>query len=181
MRHELDFPIVRQSMSFSCSCASMAACLAYYGKDVREGELIREMGLTVRTKEVKPEKMVKVLERHGLRAVYRKLTAEDLEGYVKRGVPVIVNLQAWSDAGEPRYKDTDTNGHYAVVIGYDDSGNGSFVFSDPCSYLRVRLGRLEFEDRWHDGDSKDWDYKRIGIVVGDGKGKYDSEEIVPMR
>lgn len=172
----LDFPTVRQSTLDTCSCASIQACLAYYGIDRREITLRNMMNINRYVQEVRPQKMVKVLKKHGVNGKYRKLSISDLKRYIKRGIPVIVNFQAWSTATDPDYS-SDDNGHYATVIGFDDAKK-CLIFSDSASFNKTWISYDEFEQRWHDGYPDRWDYKHMGIVVKGRRASYNSRRIV---
>jgi len=168
----LDFPIVRQSTVYTCSCASVQACLCYYGLDYREGQIRRLMRIDRNTQEIHPRKIVKALKDLGLKASYKKLTLNNLIKYIERGIPVIINLQAWgSDYNK------DNSGHYAVAIGYDSN---RVIFSDPSSFYRDYLSYTELEGRWHDGDVGDIDYSHMGIVVWGRRPVYMRDKIVHM-
>ena len=79
--------------------------LAYYGVEMREDVLARELGATPEDG-APPEAIVRVAVAHGLSATKREhLTVDDLAAEIARGHPVIVELQAWSDA--PRTSWTD--------------------------------------------------------------------------
>ena len=81
-----------------------------------------------------------------------RATLGDLLGAIDRGEPVIVDLQAWKDepgapAAEEWAADWD-DGHYAVLVGYDDR---ELFFMDPStSEHYAYVPRTELEPRWHD-------------------------------
>ena len=172
----LDFPIIRQSTLDTCSCASVQACLCYYGIDCREEQIRNVMQVRRNDQEIHPRKIVRAFRHFGLISVYGKLALNDLMAYVDRGTPVIINLQAWYKTKNPDFS-LDNDGHYAVVIGYDKR---RIIFSDPASFYKTYLSFGELEKRWHDGDKGDWDYDHMGIVVF-GKKSYRSEKIIRMK
>jgi ABC-type bacteriocin/lantibiotic exporter with double-glycine peptidase domain len=184
MKKILDFPVIRQSTLDTCSCASVQACLCYYGFDHREGQIRRLMRVERNTQEVHPRKIVKILNRFGLKAGYRKLTLNDLITYIDKGVPVIINLQAWYKTKDPDYS-KDNDGHYAVAVGYD-AAKRRIIFSDPACFYKTYLSYTELEKRWHDGDKVDskgnevWDYDYMGIAVWGKKSIFSSDKIVHM-
>lgn len=51
-----------------------------------------------------------------------------LQGYLSRNIPVIVLFQAWRDDTDPPYILDNQNGHYVVVVGYD---NENLYIEDP--------------------------------------------------
>lgn len=78
-----------------------------------------------------------------------------LTSYISKGYPVIVDFQAWPDT--PHYapppggwaNDTD-DGHYNVVIGFDDE---RLFFMDPSTLGHYTyIPKEEFLVRWHDTD-----------------------------
>jgi ABC-type bacteriocin/lantibiotic exporter with double-glycine peptidase domain len=172
----LDFPIIRQSTTYTCNCACLQACLCYYGIDKREGELAKLMNVTAEnSNEVHPKKIIKTAQKFGLKAEYLKLTKEDIIDYINDDIPVIVNFQAWSEDKDPDYSyGKDSEGHYAIIIGYDGK---NFIFSDPCSFYKTSLSYKEFEERWHDGYPEDEDYDHMGIILYGKKPVFDSKLI----
>lgn len=178
----LDFPTIRQSTTFTCSCSSMQACLCYYGFDYREEQIRRLMRIDRNTREIHPRKMVRVIKKLGLDAAYMKLALNDLIAHIDNDVPVIVGLQAWSESKKPNYN-LDNDGHYVVAIGYSEA---CVFFSDPASFYKTYLSYAELEERWHDGDKFDksgkeiWDYSHMGIVVWGKKPVYRSDKIIHM-
>jgi hypothetical protein len=76
----------------------------------------------------------------------------EIERAVDRGEPTIVDLQAWQDVNhvadlKPWATDWD-DGHYIVLVGYDDA---NLFFMDPSTkghYAYIPKG--EFVERWHD-------------------------------
>ena len=173
----LDFPNLRQSTIDTCSCVCAQLCLVYYGIDQREDQIRMAMGVEYNPLEVRPEKIVTVLESFGLKALYSKLTLSALKVEIDHGIPVILNLQAWAYEKKADYS-KDLNGHYVVAIGYDDK---RVIFSDPSSFYNVSLSYRELEKRWHDGTPTDWDYSKMGIVVTGKKPKYSSGKIIRMK
>ena len=175
----LDFPSVRQSCNYTCSCSVTLACLYFYGVNLREGQVKRLMGIDKNTQEIHPIKIVRVLRHFELQAKIKRLTLNDLIRYIKMGRPVICNLQAWSAAKVPNYN-TDKNGHYAIAIGMDFNRK-RIIFSDPSHFLKTFLSFSELEARWHDGDpNKKNDYTHMSIVVGGKRKSYRSDKIIHM-
>jgi predicted double-glycine peptidase len=135
--------------------------LAYYGDEIREDKLSRELGATP-ADGAPPEAIVRVARAHHLQAELREgMTVDDLARAVTAGVPVIVALQAWPDQPRRQFADDWDDGHYVVVIAV---AREQIVFEDP-SLLGSRgvLSRSELEDRWHDCDGAHR-YSRLGIL-----------------
>jgi len=160
---ELAVPDVRQATDYTCSASALQAVLAYYGIEMREDVLARELGATPEDG-APPEAIVRVAVAHGLSATKREhLTVDDLAAEIARGHPVIVELQAWSDAPRTSWTDDWDDGHYVIAIAVEGD---RLVFEDP-SVLGSRsvLSRRELEERWHDIDAG-YRNVRAGIVFG---------------
>jgi hypothetical protein len=160
---ELAVPDVRQATDYTCSASALQAVLAYYGIEAREDVLARELGATPEDG-APPEAIVRVAIARGLRAAKReRMTVDDLAAEIARGHPVIVELQAWSDAPRASWADAWDDGHYAVLIAVDGD---QLVFEDPSVLgSRAVLSRRELEERWHDIDAG-YRNVRTGIVFG---------------
>jgi len=74
---------------------------------------------------------------------------EDIESWLKKGVPVIVD---WFTKGRPDYPDSDvSDGHYSVVTGLDDK----FIYlQDPEIGKTRKLKREDFMTVWFDFTGK---------------------------
>lgn len=142
-------PDTRQSTEYSCGAASLQAVLGYWGRDIGE-EDIREMLNTNEESGTYPDDIIRVARALGLEADYKEnMTLDDLEGYVAKGIPVIVDCQAWRSVSQynESWEDTWHNGHWVVVIGIDER---NVTLEDP--YIlgdRGIMSREEFEARWH--------------------------------
>ena len=142
-------PDTRQSTEYSCGAAAMQAVLGYWGRDIGEEDL-SEMLNTNEEFGTYPDDIIRVAEALGLQAEYEEnMTLADLEDYVAKGIPVIVDCQAWRSVSQynESWADTWYNGHWLVVIGID---KGNVTLEDP--YIlgdRGFMSREEFEARWH--------------------------------
>ncbi|HEX8108081.1 MAG TPA: hypothetical protein VF516_10165, partial [Kofleriaceae bacterium] len=125
--------------------------------------LARELGATPEDG-APPEAIVRVAVAHGLSATKREhMTVDDLAAEIARGNPVIVELQAWSDARRTSWVDDWDDGHYAIAIAVEGD---RVVFEDPSVLgSRAVLSRRELEERWHDIDAG-YRNVRAGIVFG---------------
>lgn len=159
---ELRLPDVRQTTDYTCSASALQAVLLYYGEEEGEPELARELGATPQDG-APPEAIVRVAQAHGLKAEIREgLSIADLRAAVRRGIPVIVALQAWPNAPVTDYRSDWDDGHYIVVIAVE---RDRLIFEDPTLLgSRGVLSHREFADRWHDQDGrKRW--QRTGIFI----------------
>jgi predicted double-glycine peptidase len=148
----LDLPTGRQTFDFDCGAKALQLVFMYYGIDVREDELMKEL----KTDETgtRIENMVSVAERRGFQAIAScEVSLETVKKFVDEKHPVIVLVQAWAD----RYmtledwKQDYNHGHYVIVIGYSDN---IIVFEDPGSIRRTWLTEEEYIARWHDMDRR---------------------------
>jgi predicted double-glycine peptidase len=110
-----------------------------------------------------PEAIVRVARAHHLSAELREgMTIDDLARATARGIPVIVDLQAWPERPRRDFADDWDDGHYVVVIAVEKN---RVIVEDP-SLLGSRgvLGRAELEERWHDADGQRRN-RRLGIAL----------------
>ena len=148
----IDLPGGRQSYDFDCGPKALQLVMGYYNVDVPYSKLMKELKSDRDGTPVK--NMIAVAERKGFQVIAETgVSIDTLKEYVDRGRPVIVLLQAWADRliALEDWRDTDDNGHYVVVIGYE--GN-IIIFEDPSSFRRVWLTTEEFLLRWHDVDPR---------------------------
>jgi len=159
----INLNIGRQTFEFDCGPKALQLVMAYYGVDMREDELIKELG-TDQQQGTPVANMIAVAESKGFHVQAKNgWSLDELKELVDKGHPVIVLLQAWAE----RYmtledwRNNYDDGHYAIVIGYT---NGIMVFEDPSSIRRTWLTEEEFLVRWHDKDA-DQKYERFGMVL----------------
>lgn len=131
----------------------MQAVLAYYGIDIPEAVLAKELGSDPKNG-TDHQKMVDFANAKGLKATWKTgTTFSELIERVEKGHPVIVAAQAWLDPTKPKkWPEIWDAGHYMTLIGADTR---NFYFVDPS--LPGRRGLIpceEFVQRWHDLDWK---------------------------
>ncbi len=171
-------PDVRQSTPYSCGAASLQAVLSYWGKDLREDELLTMLN-TTGERGTSPYTIVNVSRSLGFSAELRTdVTLLDLESAVHAGIPVIVGIQAWRDnTSPPFWLDDWGDGHYLVVIGMDEKN----VYLEDPAMLGTRgvISRDEFLMRWHDFAGRDIrdpgaiTYRRLAVFIrGDTPAQY---------
>jgi predicted double-glycine peptidase len=148
----INLRIGRQTFDFDCGATALQMVMEYYGVEIRQDKLMKELGTD--TSGTSVDSMISVAEKNGFK-VYSAtgVSMERVKGFVDEGQPVIVLVQAWAE----RYmtledwKADDDDGHYAIVIGH----NGDIIiFEDPSSTRRTWLTEGEFLARWHDVDSR---------------------------
>jgi len=160
----INLHIGRQTFDFDCGAKALQTVMAYYGIDIREDELFKELGTG--KDGIRVDKMISVAEARGFRVEARQgWTLREVKRYIDEGHPVIVLLQAWAD----RYmtlkdwRNVYDDGHYVVVIGH---ARGVLLFEDPASFRRTWLREYEFLARWHDLDSsRNRKYEQFGMVL----------------
>lgn len=173
----LPFPLFRQSTPNDCGVTATQMILAWAGIDVRADRLRLAVGQTEELG-TPPQGILKALDRQGIK--YRKgtLAVADLRQAIDRGHPVLVVLQAWPEEIPVDWSAFSDHGHYAIVIGYDQSG---FIFADPSSIYRTFLSSEELEQRWHDlgDDGEVYDHFGIEIIAKPDR-EYDHQHVIPM-
>ncbi len=160
----IDIPHGRQTFGYDCGAKALQVVLAYYGIDVREDRLIRELNCDHHGTPVRD--MIAVAEKKGFKVRAEKgMSLEAVKACVDANYPVIILLQAWADADMTLddWKGTDEHGHYVVVIGH--YGN-IVVFRDPSSFSKTWMTEEELTARWHGaGDSSGERLDRFAIVL----------------
>lgn len=128
-----------------CGPASLKIVLNYFGVEKTEKELAKLCGhnkiLGVDAKGIK-----KVAESLRFKvAVKNESTFKDIEKYLKKNIPIIVN---WFTRGRKDYLDAETpDGHYSVVCGLDDE----FIYlQDPEIGEMRKIKRYDFMRVWFD-------------------------------
>lgn len=147
----IDLPNMRQTFDYDCGAKALQIVFAYYGIEVREDELMSQLGCNLEGTPV--ANMVALAEAYGFKVeAVCGASLEDLRAYVEGGYPVIILLQAWADnyMTLEDWKEDTRDGHYVIVIDYV---NNVIVFEDPSSFHRTWLTEDELNARWHDVDS----------------------------
>jgi ABC-type bacteriocin/lantibiotic exporter with double-glycine peptidase domain len=146
----IDLPNMRQTFNYDCGAKALQIVLAYYGVEVREDELMSQLGCNIDGTPL--ANMISIAEGYGFKVeATRGTSLETLKQYVEEGYPVIILLQAWAERYmtlEDWREDID-DGHYVIVIDYI---NNILVFEDPSSFHRTWLTEEELLARWHDVD-----------------------------
>ena len=132
-----------------CGPASLKIVLNYYGIVKSEKELVKlcktKKGLGWDDKDIK-----KVVEKLGFKVVIKNNSSfKDIEKWLKRGVPVIVD---WFTRGRNDYPESETaDGHYSVVCGLDDK----FIYLQDPEIGKIRkIKRDDFMRVWFDFSGK---------------------------
>lgn len=148
----INLRIVRQTFDFDCGAKALQTVMEYYGVEVREDELMKELKTDKDGTSVK--NMIAATRKRGFDVFAADgVSLEQVKHYVDHGHPVIVLVQAWAEKYMTLedWKDDYNDGHYVVVIGFE---HNIIVFEDPSSFRRTWLTEEEFLARWHDRDLK---------------------------
>ena len=139
-----NFPLVFQKRNW-CAFASMEMVLKYYGFDVDQDAIYKNLNArrrsTVREGEgLDTRTVARFMSRAGLNVDYRE--EGDLEAvkiYIDKGIPVMCGRIAPGKWEGTR--------HMAVIIGYDDVYK-AVVLADPGYGREISLSYDEFMDEW---------------------------------
>ncbi|MCK9438997.1 MAG: cysteine peptidase family C39 domain-containing protein [Patescibacteria group bacterium] len=169
----LEFPELRQTYNYDCGASALQSTLIYYGIEIREDSVMKMAKTTKEGTEIK--NIIKVAKKYGLKADSRQMTIKDLKKFIDKKAPIIIPLQAWTNNKNIKWEDAWEDGHYVVLIGYDDK---KFIFEDPSAFIRTYLTYKEFSKRWHDLDIDGKKYINHGIAIFGKKPKFKSKEII---
>lgn len=132
-----------------CGPAVLKIVFGYYGINRSEEELAKisewDKDLGIDDKSIK-----KTGEQLGFKVIIKNnSTFEDIESWLKKGIPVIVN---WFTRGRSDYLDSAVpDGHYSVVAGLDDR----FIYLQDPEIGKIRkLDKEDFLAVWFDFTGK---------------------------
>jgi len=128
-----------------CGPASLKIVLAFFGIEKAESEVAEICGVDPDLG-VDDKSLVRTAEHYGLTAeIKNEASFEDIEGWLKRGVPPIVD---WFTKGRSDYSDGDVaDGHYSVVCGIDDE----YIYLQDPEIGKIRkIEKEDFELVWFD-------------------------------
>lgn len=138
-----------------CGPASLKIVLDYYGVEKSEDELAKltnkDDNLGISDKDIK-----RVAEELGFKVNIKNFcTYADIEEWLKKGVPIIVD---WFTRGRKDYDENEVaDGHNSVVIGLDE---GFIYLQDPEIGGVRKIDKEDFMRVWFDFKSdhiEDWD------------------------
>jgi len=171
----ISLPQLRQTYSYDCGAKALQTVLVYYGIEIREDRIIRIAGTS---KEGTPIKgIINAAKEYGLETDSRQMTIEEIKKYLKKNIPVIIVLQAWTKKKKVNWEKDWIDGHYVVAIGYT---RDKILFEDPSSFERTYLKYDELNKRWHDADINGKKYFHHGIALFGKKPKFKKNKIVHM-
>ena len=158
----LRLPLSRQATDHTCGVAALQSILRYYGFFYREDVLARELHAD---DHAKASEIRRFAESLGFKVrEYRDLSLAQLTAFLDRGMPVLVCMQAWAEAGTTteQYCRCSDAGYWVVVIGYDRE---NLYVMDPSTHgTYAFVPRDEFLARWHDRDEQDREVVHFGMT-----------------
>jgi predicted double-glycine peptidase len=177
--HFIQVPLCRQATDYTCGASVVQSIFYYYGDEWNEASLVEEL-------QSDPERgtnyrnIIKLAQTEGLQAEAQTgMSLDELKSNVRANRLVVVALQAWSE-DPSKYSDDWDDGHYAVVVGYD---NDRVYFMDP-----LQLGNYtyilnsDFLVRWHDTDNDNvTKLEHFGVIIWGGEPNYDPSVVVAMQ
>lgn len=128
-----------------CGPASLKMVLEYFGESYTEKEIAKrchrdpDLGTS-------DSDLAKAAQAYGFEAIIKNNASfVDIERWLKKGVPVIVN---WFTRGRSDYGDSDVpDGHYSVVVGL----NGKNIYLQDPEIGKIRkINRDDFLGVWFD-------------------------------
>jgi hypothetical protein len=127
----------RQVTPWSCGPSALKIVLDFYENKINPGKLISETECT--TEGTLHKGLRKILDKLGYKYIEKeKATIDDIEEFIIKGIPVIVDYQAYH------------GGHFSTIIGFDEN---RFYISDPASDKKYKwIKKQDFEKRWHEED-----------------------------
>jgi len=128
-----------------CAPATLKMLLDYYGVEKSEKELAHLMG-TTKDAGTTVEDFVKALKKFGLKAKVKDYaTFADIEGYLKKDIPVVVDWFTKGRSDDPEHFTAD--GHYSIAVGLDKT---HIYLQDPEIGRMRKLKRQDFLKVWFD-------------------------------
>ena len=165
-----DIPDVIQMNDSSCGVGVFQAAAMYFGHWGYQEEFARSLGTTP-AQGTHPSRLVKGLQELGLDArMVEHYSLEAMKEDLRQGRVVIIDYQAWGDTAGKDYSKEWEDGHYSILIGFNDQA----IFIEDPSLLGTRgyLTNEEFLTRWHDYEienGKRREYNQMAIIVKGGE------------
>jgi len=174
----LDFPYIRQLEDYSCGSSCVQGILHYYGFDkVEEDDLISYL-LVTSENGTNPKNIKKLFQKYGLNVISKKSNIDEIIENISNKIPVILNLQAWSDKEEVDYTEDYDDGHYVVAIGFE---NDILIFADPSHMYRTYLTHEEVNRRWHDKENENEYNNYLAIFISGRESEFSNRKFKKME
>lgn len=177
---QLQVPLARQATGYTCGVAALQSVLHYFGKPFRQDVLADALGSSPE-QGTNYKRMAAFAQANGLACVAREGMSPDLlRSLINEGKPVMIALQAWAASGTD-YSTAWDDGHYVIVVGYDDA---TFYFMDPSVLGNYAcLAEEELLTRWHDCYEENHTLHRLhrfGMAFAGEAVAYDPDACVMM-
>lgn len=135
----IELPQSRQSEHFSCGATVIQMIAAYYGKNIRESDLIDQ--LEIKNSGIKLSRIGEVAQNIGLKSHKDKLSYQEILKTLEDEIPIVVAIQ----------KPNADQYHFMIAVGYYDNG---IIFRDPARFTYGYLPQQEFEKRCYKSNDK---------------------------
>lgn len=187
----LELPNLRQYGDYSCgtTCVQMVMNWLYPQAGDKNLTAYEEALGTTREDGTPPESILQYFADNGVEAeAARDRTIQDLVEALDNGHPMVLCLQAWTDAPDGSFNVTDptdpdtyfTCGHWVICVGYQKTREGyRFFFNDPACVGHALLEEEELEVRWTDLDADGQELRHYGIEIS-GRTDYDPDGVFHM-
>lgn len=172
----IPFPDTKRGSDSSCAISCIRGMLSFYGYDITDGKLKDHINQEIGDVII-PDEIVKSFNKIGFDCISMEMTVDTLKGYIDRHLPVMVLLQAWSKNPLQDYGTNSINGHWCVVIGYNDRYT---LVEDP--FLLNNHGYItwyDFNRRWYHETIDGVMFKHWGIVVL-GEENFEPEKMIKI-
>lgn len=136
----IELPPLRQSENFSCGATVIQMVSSYYGKNIRESDLIDKLGIGPDSG-VKMSKIQSTAKDMGFLSKKSKITYEQIIDHIDNKIPLVLAILR----PEKNYH------HFVLAVGYYDGG---LVFRDPAKMNHSYISKEEFENRAFGSDNR---------------------------
>lgn len=173
----LRLPLIRQATNYTCGVAALQSILAYYGEDLREDTLAKELRAD-RRHGTRYRQIVQFAKKRGYEVeVTLGCSSKALKDFIDAGKPTLVLIQAWPNKAVDFSGDWN-DGHYVVAVGYDQE---RFYFMDPSTVAQYAyVPFVEFEKRWHDVDGRT-KLQHFAVTISKHAAASEFDSAVPLK
>ncbi|MCR4334590.1 MAG: C39 family peptidase [Patescibacteria group bacterium] len=141
----MKIPYRSQNNHFYCAPASLQMLFEFFGVYKTQNDIAKKLN-TNPQKGTEDKSIIDFVTKQGFFCyVNQDSTLEEIDDFIKKGHPVIVNFI------EP----SQDEGHYALVVGMDEE---EIILNDPWNGKGFKMTKKDFKKRWHNSDnrSKRW-------------------------
>lgn len=174
----LDFPYIYEPVSCGYELILMVAILNYYGFDKISKNNLNDEIYGFPEKENTVEKITRISKKYGLNCISKKSSIEEIVDSITNNIPVIINLQAWSNKSSIDYSEKFDYNHFAIAIGFQDD---NIIFSDSASIYRTFLSYEELNRRWHSKEGNDKYFDHLAIFISGKTPDFTNKKVKKME